>query len=90
MRETLGATKKKRKASSEIPFSQSAKQVFEAALEESKRLGHNFIAPEHLVMAFLSSSAAAQRVFAALAVEPEHLQEEALRRLQLLSGTLLH
>ena len=82
MRETLGATKKKRKASSEIPFSQSAKQVFEAALEESKRLGHNFIAPEHLVLAFLSSSAAAQRVFAALAVEPEHLQEEALRRLQ--------
>lgn len=34
-----------------IPFSINAKRVFEAAVDYSKNLGHNFIAPEHIAVA---------------------------------------
>lgn len=34
-----------------VPFSINAKRVFEAAVEYSKTLGHNFIAPEHIAVA---------------------------------------
>lgn len=36
-----------------VPFSISAKRVFEAAVEYSKSLGHKFIAPEHIVVALV-------------------------------------
>src|SRR5271166_6504587 len=34
----------------EIPFTPRAKRVLEFALEESKRLGHNYIGTEHLLL----------------------------------------
>jgi len=42
------------KPAMEIPFSLGCKHVFEAALEESRKLRHNFISPEHLLVALLS------------------------------------
>lgn len=38
----------------EVPFSHGSKRVFEAALEHSKKMGHNYIAPEHVAIALLS------------------------------------
>ncbi|CAI7897110.1 unnamed protein product [Closterium sp. NIES-53] len=51
---TLSPSEGSDKPASEVPFSAGSKRVFEAALEESRKLRHNFIAPEHLVMAVLS------------------------------------
>ncbi|KAJ1386507.1 P-loop containing nucleoside triphosphate hydrolase [Sesbania bispinosa] len=36
-----------------VPFSVSAKRVFEAAVEYSKSLGHKFVAPEHIAVALV-------------------------------------
>merc|ERR1719396_260977 len=41
----------------EVPFSLTSKRVFEAALGEAERLGHNFISPEHLVLALAAGPA---------------------------------
>lgn len=38
----------------EVPFSHGSKRVFEAALEHSKKMGHNYIAPEHIAIALLA------------------------------------
>merc|ERR1719421_2487452 len=46
--------KKKRGAGAEVPFSLTSKRAFEAALGEAERLGHNFISPEHLVLALVA------------------------------------
>jgi len=35
---------------SDVPFSASTKRVFEAAIEYSRTMGHNFIAPEHIAI----------------------------------------
>ncbi len=36
--------------SAEIPFTPKAKRVFEYAVEEARQLGHNYIAPEHILL----------------------------------------
>lgn len=38
----------------DVPFSHGSKRVFEAALEHSKKMGHNYIAPEHIAIALLA------------------------------------
>ncbi|EIE27350.1 ATP-dependent Clp protease ATPase subunit [Coccomyxa subellipsoidea C-169] len=38
----------------ELPFSRDAKRVFETAAEEARKLGHNYISPEHVVLALFS------------------------------------
>lgn len=42
------------KIPSQVPFSSSTKRVFEAALQSSKTMGHNYIAPEHIAIAILA------------------------------------
>lgn len=37
-------------SSTDVPFSISTKRVFEAAVEYSRTMGHNFIAPEHIAV----------------------------------------
>lgn len=42
------------KPASEVPFSTGSKMVFETALDASKKMGHNYIAPEHIAVALLT------------------------------------
>ena len=37
-------------SSANVPFSVSTKRVFEAAIEYSRTMGYNFIAPEHIAI----------------------------------------
>jgi len=74
---------KKRPAGAEVPFSIGAKGVFEEALNISRQLSDNFIAPEHLILALLSvDDGEASVVLRHLEVDAEKLRKEALKRLQ--------
>lgn len=41
-------------SATDVPFSTSTKRVFEAAVEYSKTMGYNFIAPEHIAIGLLT------------------------------------
>lgn len=43
-----GSVAQSETSSTDVPFSVSTKRVFEAAVEYSKTMGYNFIAPEHI------------------------------------------
>ncbi|GJP46534.1 hypothetical protein CLOM_g5809 [Closterium sp. NIES-68] len=80
---TLSPSEGSDKPASEVPFSAGSKRVFEAALEESRKLRHNFIAPEHLVMAVLSVEFdAAAKLLERLGVPKERVRAEAVARLR--------
>ncbi|CAI5496347.1 unnamed protein product [Closterium sp. Naga37s-1] len=80
---TLSPSEGSEKPASEVPFSAGSKRVFEAALEESRKLRHNFIAPEHLVMAVLSVEFdAAGKLLERLGVPKERVRAEAVARLK--------
>eukprot|EP00249_Psilotum_nudum_P024238 c29129_g1_i1 orf=243-3248(+) len=71
------------KAATEVPFSLGSKRVFEAALKYSKRVGHNYIAPEHIAIAlFTVDDSDTTRVLERLNLNKEKLQSEAVSRLQ--------
>ena len=42
-----------------MPFSPGSKIAFERALEESRKLGMSYLAPEHIALALLASDDAA-------------------------------
>ncbi|KAF7840202.1 chaperone protein ClpD, chloroplastic [Senna tora] len=66
-----------------VPFSINAKRVFEAAVEYSKSLGHNFIAPEHIAVAlFKVDDGNAYHVLKRLEVNAPQLAAVAVSRLQ--------
>lgn len=69
---------------SEIPFSRRSKRVFEVALDESHKMGHNYVAPEHLLVAMLAADAdyAAAKVLERLGLRGDKLHAEAIQRLQ--------
>ncbi|KAM7272960.1 hypothetical protein ACFE04_027624 [Oxalis oulophora] len=67
----------------EIPFSISTKRVFEAAIEYSKTMGYNFIAPEHIAIGlFTVDDGSAARVLKRLGANINHLAAAAVSRLQ--------
>jgi ATP-dependent Clp protease ATP-binding subunit ClpA len=59
------------------PFTDAAKQVFEAAPREADRLGHARIAPGHLLLALAADPGAAELS----GLDPARLRDEALRSL---------
>ncbi|KAK4784292.1 hypothetical protein SAY86_018660 [Trapa natans] len=66
-----------------IPFSISTKRVFEAAVEYSRTMGHNFIAPEHIAIGlFTVDDGSAARVLKRLGQNVNHLADVAVTRLQ--------
>lgn len=70
-------------APKDLPFSTDAKQLFEAALLESRRMGMSFIAPEHIFLAVAASrEGPAVGVMAAMGLDVERLKDEAERRLK--------
>ncbi|XP_061376104.1 chaperone protein ClpD, chloroplastic isoform X2 [Gastrolobium bilobum] len=66
-----------------VPFSISAKRVFEAAVEYSRSLGHKFIAPEHILVSLVKvDDGSASRVLYRLGTNANQLAAVAFSRLQ--------
>lgn len=61
------------------PFTQPAKNIFVMALEETQSFGHDYIEPEHLLLALVSESEnVAVAMLADLHVDREELHAEVL------------
>ncbi|KAK8586560.1 hypothetical protein V6N13_010149 [Hibiscus sabdariffa] len=70
-------------SSTDVPFSISTKRVFEAAVEYSRTMGYNFIAPEHIAIGlFTVDDGSATRVLKRLGANINHLAAAAVARLQ--------
>ncbi|XWS51537.1 hypothetical protein CRYUN_Cryun12cG0184600 [Craigia yunnanensis] len=70
-------------SSTDVPFSISTKRVFEAAVEYSRTMGYNFIAPEHIAIGlFTIDEESAGRVLKRLGANVNHLAAAAVTRLQ--------
>ncbi|WOL01802.1 hypothetical protein Cni_G10519 [Canna indica] len=70
-------------SSTNVPFSNSIKRVFEAAVECSRSMAQNFIAPEHLVIGLLNGDdGSAALVLRSLGADLSELASVAFSRLQ--------
>ncbi|KAJ0988690.1 hypothetical protein J5N97_007046 [Dioscorea zingiberensis] len=71
------------KSATDVPFSTSCKRVFEAAVEYSRSMGCNFIAPEHIAIGlFTDDDGSATQVLKSLGADVNRLASVALSRLQ--------
>ncbi|XP_058092792.1 chaperone protein ClpD, chloroplastic [Magnolia sinica] len=71
------------RTATDIPFSINSKRVFEAAVEYSRTMGYNFIAPEHISIGlFTVDDGSAGRVLERLGVNIDDLASAAVSRLQ--------
>lgn len=59
-----------------LPFSQNVKKVLDVASEEAKKLGHNYIGPEHILIAIMSGYSG----IAYIVLENNGITVDALRR----------
>ncbi|KAL6957451.1 hypothetical protein U1Q18_046448 [Sarracenia purpurea var. burkii] len=70
-------------SATDVPFSIRTKRIFEAAVEYSRTMGYNFIAPEHIAIGlFTVDDGSAGRVLKRLGANVNHLAAEAVSRLQ--------
>ncbi|PHT29298.1 Chaperone protein ClpD, chloroplastic [Capsicum baccatum] len=70
-------------SATDVAFSSSTKRVFEAAVEYSRTMGYNFIAPEHIAIGlFTVDDGNAGRVLKRLGANVNYLAAEAISRLQ--------
>ncbi|XP_073053849.1 chaperone protein ClpD, chloroplastic-like [Primulina eburnea] len=70
-------------SATDVPFSSGAKRVFEAAVEYSRAMGYNFIAPEHIAIGLLTADDGnMNRVLKRLGANANHLTAVAVSRLQ--------
>lgn len=70
-------------SATDVPFSISTKRVFEAAVEYSRTMGYNFIAPEHIAIGlFTVDDGSASRVLKRLGADVNHLAAVAISRLE--------
>jgi len=68
-----------RASNGKFPFAPRARRVIEFAVEESRRLGHNYVGTEHILMGLLrEEEGIAAQVLNGLGVELEDVQEELL------------
>ncbi|KAH6758898.1 CLPC-like protein 1 [Perilla frutescens var. frutescens] len=64
----------------EIPFTPRAKRVLELSLEEARQLGHNYIAPEHLLLALIrEGEGVAARVLENLGADLSNIRTQVIR-----------
>ncbi|GLJ49313.1 hypothetical protein SUGI_1042360 [Cryptomeria japonica] len=69
----------------DIPFASGCKRVFEAAMEHSRSMAHNYIAPEHIAIALfnlIDQNEPAASLLQRLGVNKEDLASVAASRLQ--------
>ncbi len=63
----------------EVPFTQQAKTVLELALDEARRLGHNYIGTEHLLLGLIrEGEGVAARVLEAMGPDLERVRAQVL------------
>jgi ATP-dependent Clp protease ATP-binding subunit ClpA len=73
-------------ASGQIPFTPRAKRIFELALREALRLGHNYIGTEHILLALTETEGVAVRILLDFDADSETVRDEVTRRLSGPSG----
>ncbi|MCA9806243.1 MAG: ATP-dependent Clp protease ATP-binding subunit ClpC, partial [Cyanobacteria bacterium HKST-UBA02] len=67
----------------EIPFTPRAKRVLELTLDEARKLKHNYIGPEHILLGLLrEEDGIHQRILEKLGVDPESIRTLVLQRLK--------
>eukprot|EP00850_Spirogloea_muscicola_P004076 SM000017S02816 [mRNA] locus=s17:439366:444207:- [translate_table: standard] len=71
------------RSAAEVPFSTGSKRVFEAALDESRKMGHNYIAPEHIAIGLLIvDDGGASQLMDRLNFSKDKLHAEAIAKLK--------
>ncbi len=71
-----------RSVPAEIPFTPKVKRVFEQAFTEARALGHNYIAPEHLLLGLLrEGEGVAAKVLENLGIDPAKVRTAVIRML---------
>ena len=74
---------KRKRTPHDVPFSRAGKRLFEAALQESRRMGMSFITPEHVFLAVIvSDDEDVNQLVQGLGMDTDRLKVEALRRLR--------
>src|SRR5262249_28372846 len=64
------------KLAGQIPFTPHAKKALELSLREALRLGHNFIAPVHIVLGIVRvDEGGATRILTALGIDREQVRD---------------
>lgn len=64
----------------EIPFTVGAKRVLELSWDEARKLGHNYIGSEHLMLAILrENECVAYKVMQNLGVNFDEVQRRVMR-----------
>ncbi|GFP84722.1 chaperone protein clpd chloroplastic [Phtheirospermum japonicum] len=77
-----GSPQQSEASATDVPFSTGAKRVFEAAVEYSRTMGYNFIAPEHIAIGlFTVDDGSVNRVLKRLGVNVNRLAAMAVSRL---------
>lgn len=67
---------------SEIPFTPKVKRILERSFEEARRFGHNYIAPEHLLLGLIQDGeGVAAKVLGNLGVDPAQVRVQVIRAL---------
>jgi ATP-dependent Clp protease ATP-binding subunit ClpC len=66
----------------QMPFTPDAKRVLELALEEVRKLGHNYIGTEHILLGLVTlGEGVSMRILIDCQVQPEQIRGEVLRLL---------
>lgn len=81
LRDLVGSTVEPgRQIAGHLPFTADAKLLLHQALRESLQLGHNYIAPEHILLAMLRPEPGDQvdQVLAAAGLEPEDVRRDVI------------
>ncbi|NER20683.1 MAG: ATP-dependent Clp protease ATP-binding subunit [Symploca sp. SIO1C2] len=66
----------------ELPFTPKAKRIFEQSFQEARQLGHNYIGPEHLLLAITrEKEGVAAKVMQDLRVDPAQVRTNLIRAL---------
>ncbi|KAL6996791.1 hypothetical protein U1Q18_006919 [Sarracenia purpurea var. burkii] len=82
-RDSVAAEASSVTSATDVPFSSGAKRAFEAAVEYSRSMGHNYIAPEHIAVGlFTVDDGGADRVLKRLGADLNHLAAVAVLQLQ--------
>nr|MCU0517994.1 ATP-dependent Clp protease ATP-binding subunit [Oscillatoria sp. Prado101] len=69
-------------ARAQIPFTPRAKNIFELSLQEASQRGHNFVAPEHLLLALLQDAkGVAAKVLENFGADTEKVREQLIEKL---------
>jgi ATP-dependent Clp protease ATP-binding subunit ClpC len=67
---------------SHVPFTEDARRALERSLEESLGLGHDYIGPEHILLALMRDENDAARMVSDLGAEPQDVRDRVLASLR--------